>query len=55
MVLALIAISDSADRRAAYGSTLFLQAVLSISLFIIMFILVLVIGMSVNVELAAQW
>lgn len=55
MVLALVAISDSVDRKAAYGSILFLQAVLSITLFIVIFICVLIVGMAVNVELAAHW
>ena len=55
MLAALAGIVLAEDPQAAYHSTLFIQSILSISLFIIIFTCVLAVGMLINAELAAQW
>ncbi len=55
MVLALAGIVQSDDRPEAYRSVLFIQALLSISLFIVLFTAIMAVGMLINAELAAQW
>ncbi len=55
MVLALVIIASSSDRRAAYGSTLCIQTILTVTLFIAIVAVVTIIGTSVNQEMIGQW
>lgn len=55
MLITLLVIIASPNRKAAYVSSLFLQAIVIVSLFIFKIALLTVIGSSVNDELVSQW
>jgi hypothetical protein len=55
MILILVAIFNSTNKAQAYGSALFLAAIVIVSLFITQLIFIVLSGAAVNNELVTQW
>jgi uncharacterized membrane protein len=54
MLISLIQIFESSNRIVAYQTTLFLQAFLTVSLFIVLLLVNAILGTAVNTELLAH-
>lgn len=55
MLLVLLIIAGSPDRKAAYSSELFILAIVTVTLYIAIIVGLTVFGSSVNIELATHW